>query len=216
MKTLPELIAYAKANPGKISCGTQGFGTGHAPARRNAQARSRHQHRARALSRHRARCSPRCSPARSRWPSIPAPPILPHIQAGKLRPLAVVTNERSPKLPDVPTTAEVGYPKLQLAVLARRGGAGRHAARDHRQAERGVPRKPATIRRRAQRLDKLGAEIKIDTPETFGKMIDELELWRNVVDRRHRRSSSRRPPDRIYRSRTQRRDAREVARPNRG
>ena len=37
---------------------------------------------------------------------------LPHIQAGKLRPLAVPMTQRFSKLPDVPTTAEAGYPKL--------------------------------------------------------------------------------------------------------
>src|SRR5690606_11541895 len=35
---------------------------------------------------------------------------LSHIQAGKLRPLAVTTLERAPQLPDVPTVAESGYP----------------------------------------------------------------------------------------------------------
>ncbi len=55
----------------------------------------------------------------------PSTTILPHIQAGKVRPLAVVTNERSPKLPDVPTMAEVGFPKLNspfwLGVVAPAG-----------------------------------------------------------------------------------------------
>ena len=41
-----------------------------------------------------------------------APPFMPHIQGGKLRVLAVTGNERLPSLPDVPTTAQGGYPKL--------------------------------------------------------------------------------------------------------
>jgi tripartite-type tricarboxylate transporter receptor subunit TctC len=37
---------------------------------------------------------------------------LPHIQGGRLRPLAVVSHERLPQLPEVPTTVEAGFPDL--------------------------------------------------------------------------------------------------------
>ena len=40
------------------------------------------------------------------------PPYMPHIQGGKLRALAVTGKARLPSLPDVPTTAEAGLPKL--------------------------------------------------------------------------------------------------------
>lgn len=40
-------------------------------------------------------------------------PMLPHIQSGKLRPLAVIDTQRSPLLPDVPTIAEAGFPELE-------------------------------------------------------------------------------------------------------
>jgi tripartite-type tricarboxylate transporter receptor subunit TctC len=37
---------------------------------------------------------------------------LPHIQAGRLRPLAVVSRQRMPQLPEIPTTVEAGFPDL--------------------------------------------------------------------------------------------------------
>lgn len=40
-------------------------------------------------------------------------PMLPHIQSGKLRPLAVLDTRRSPLLPDVPTISEAGFPDLE-------------------------------------------------------------------------------------------------------
>jgi tripartite-type tricarboxylate transporter receptor subunit TctC len=44
--------------------------------------------------------------------------FLPHIQAGKLRALAVADDNRSDKLPGVPTTSESGFPELQGAFWA--------------------------------------------------------------------------------------------------
>jgi tripartite-type tricarboxylate transporter receptor subunit TctC len=41
-----------------------------------------------------------------------APPFMPHIQAGKLRVLAVTGKQRLASLPEVPTTAEAGLPKV--------------------------------------------------------------------------------------------------------
>jgi tripartite-type tricarboxylate transporter receptor subunit TctC len=43
---------------------------------------------------------------------------LPHVQAGKLRALAIMAEQRSKALPDVPTTAELGQPKLVSAIWA--------------------------------------------------------------------------------------------------
>ncbi|MBV7484595.1 tripartite tricarboxylate transporter substrate binding protein [Bordetella sp. BOR01] len=42
--------------------------------------------------------------------------VLPHIQTGKLIPLAVTTKERSNLFPDVPTVAEVGFPEAEMSV----------------------------------------------------------------------------------------------------
>lgn len=51
--------------------------------------------------------------------------MLPHIQSGKMRALAVTADRRMPQLPDVPTFAEVGYPQLNITSwtgLAAPGG----------------------------------------------------------------------------------------------
>ena len=181
VKTLPELIAYAKANPGKISFGTQGFGTGT--------------HLLNELLKIEAGINIVHVPYRGSGPMLaaflagevqmaidPSTTVLPHIQSGRLRPLAVVTSERSPKLPDVPTTAELGYPKLNspfwLGVVAPAGTPPEIITKLNA-AFREALNHPAT----RARLDTLGAEIRIDTPETFGKMIDsQLALWRGVVE----------------------------------
>jgi tripartite-type tricarboxylate transporter receptor subunit TctC len=44
------------------------------------------------------------------------PSLLPHLQAGKLRPLAAASPQRHRLLPDVPSFAELGYPAMDIAL----------------------------------------------------------------------------------------------------
>ena len=105
------MSAYAKANPGKITWGSQGFGT--AP------------HLLAELFKLDAGVNILHVPYRGTAPMLaailagevqvvadPMTTILPHIQSGKLRALAVTVAKRSPKLPDVPTVIEAGFPQL--------------------------------------------------------------------------------------------------------
>ena len=112
-----------------------------ASAARTVQARSRHQYPARALSRHRAdalRDPRRRSPGRRR--SDDHEPA--HIEAGKLRPIAIAGDVRTSEAARRADRDRSWLPEVAIAVLARRRGAGGHAAGDHRQAQHGVPRKP--------------------------------------------------------------------------
>jgi tripartite-type tricarboxylate transporter receptor subunit TctC len=104
-KTVPEFIAYAKANPGKINMASAGIG---GP-----------QHVAGELFKFMAGVDLVHVPYRGSTPALVdllagqvqvmfdvTPSSLPHIRAGKLRPLAVTTPERMDVLPDVPAMAE--------------------------------------------------------------------------------------------------------------
>ncbi|GAA6119580.1 tripartite tricarboxylate transporter substrate binding protein [Acidovorax sp. FG27] len=90
VKTLAELIAYAKANPGKLNYASSGNGS--------------LQHVTGAMLEQQG--------GQVDLTFGTAPPFMPHIQAGKLRVLAVTGKERLPSLPNVPTTAEAGCPQV--------------------------------------------------------------------------------------------------------
>jgi tripartite-type tricarboxylate transporter receptor subunit TctC len=184
VKSMAELVAYAKANPGKISWGSQGFGVAphlllelfkleagvnilHVPYRGTA---------------------PMLSAILANEVQVVADPMttsLVHIEAGKLRPIAIAGDVRTSKLPDVPTVVEAGFPKLQspfwLGVVAPAGTP--QAIVDKLNAAFRESLKPAETK---ALLAKLGADIKIGTPAEFGKMLDaELKLWTGVVNDAH-------------------------------
>src|SRR5262249_57327733 len=102
VKTVAEFIAYAKANPGKINWASSGNGTSV--------------HLSGELFKIMAGVDLTHVPYRGSAPALTdmisgtvhvmfdnMPSSLPHVQAGKLRALAVTTSKRSDALPDVPT-----------------------------------------------------------------------------------------------------------------
>jgi tripartite-type tricarboxylate transporter receptor subunit TctC len=180
VKTVAELVAYAKANPGKISWGSQGVGT--AP------------HLLAEMFKLEAGVNVVTVPYRGTAPMLaaivageiqlvadPMTTILPHVQSGKLRALAIAGATRSAKLPDVPTVIEAGFPKLQspfwLGVVAPAGTPPDIVNKLNAAFRESLA--PAETR---ARLDTLGAEIKIGTPADFGNMLaGELAQWTAVV-----------------------------------
>jgi tripartite-type tricarboxylate transporter receptor subunit TctC len=114
-KSMRELVAYAKANPGKVDYGSAGTGT--VP------------HLTGELFKSAAGVDLVHIPYRGGALSIAdviagnvqmtfeaSSPLLQHIRDGRLRALAVLSKSRIADLPDVPTAAESGYPELVVTT----------------------------------------------------------------------------------------------------
>ena len=112
--SLRELIAYAKKNPGKLNYGSSGNGS--AP------------HLAAVLFMRVAGVDMVHVPFKGGAPSVQAllagdiqlsfatpPSVLPHVQSGRLRALAVTARERTPLVPGVPGMAEAGLPGYEIS-----------------------------------------------------------------------------------------------------
>ena len=104
-KTVPEFIAYAKANPGKINMASRRQRSRVPCGRRAVQDDDRRQHAPRALSRRGARAHRSLGGQVQVMFAITVSSIE-YIRAGKLRALAVTTATRSEALPDMPTVGE--------------------------------------------------------------------------------------------------------------
>ena len=106
-KTVAELTAYGKANQGKLSYGSNGQGTAQHLMGEQFQIMTGVQ----MLHVPYKGSGPLTTDLLAGQVSMSfdtITPVLPHIKAGKLRPIAVTTARRSPALPDVPTLAESG------------------------------------------------------------------------------------------------------------
>jgi len=111
------------------------------------------------------------------------PSSLGHIRDGRLRALAVTTAQRSPALPDVPTTREAGFPTvdavawfgIQVPSRTPQAVIGRLATEI-----RNVVQEPAVRAKIAEQ----GAEPVGDTPEEFQTFISrEIARWGEVIRR---------------------------------
>jgi tripartite-type tricarboxylate transporter receptor subunit TctC len=114
-RTVNDVIALAKAKPGELSFSSSG--TGGAP------------HLAGELFKGLTGTDLLHVPYRGSGPAVidliagriammfdATPSLLPHISAGKLRPLAAASPQRHRLLPDVPSFAELGYPGMDIAL----------------------------------------------------------------------------------------------------
>lgn len=109
--TLPAFVDYARGHPGKINFGSAGAGT--------------ITHLGAELLKDEAKINIIHVPYRGVAPAMTdllggqiqmlvadVPVLLPQINAGAIKVLAITSAMRTPALPDVPTTAEVGYPRV--------------------------------------------------------------------------------------------------------
>jgi tripartite-type tricarboxylate transporter receptor subunit TctC len=178
-KTVPELIAYAQANPGKINMASPGNGTS--------------QHVSGELFKMMTGVDMVHVPYRGLGPAMTdllggqvqvifqsVPTAIEYIKAGKLRALAVTTAERSEALPDVPTVGDfvpgyeasswvgVGVPKSTPAEIV---------SKLNHEVNAGL----ADTQLKA-RLVELDATALVGSPADFGRLIaSETEKWAKVV-----------------------------------
>lgn len=177
---MKELVALAKAKPGKLNFASSGPGS--LP------------HLAGELFKLTAKIDITHVPYRGAAPAVndllgqqvqmvflDLPILLPQIKAGKLKPIAVGTPQRVPSAPNVPTTTEVGMPELQTenwygmvapantppAVVATLNKAAVEALKD-----------PEVV----SKLSSQGAILVGDTPDQFRTYIEsETKKWAKVI-----------------------------------
>jgi tripartite-type tricarboxylate transporter receptor subunit TctC len=114
-KTVPELIAYAKANPGKLNFGSAGPGTGtHLTAELFQVATGTKMTHVPYKG-----SSPALTDLMAGnldlmfdYPVV----VMPFVQAGKLKPLAMTGRARLSVMPEVPTVGELGFPRAESSA----------------------------------------------------------------------------------------------------
>jgi tripartite-type tricarboxylate transporter receptor subunit TctC len=111
----------------------------------------------------------------------PPSPLIPHLQAGTIRAIAITTPARTAALPDVPTIAESGYPGFDAATwhaLVAPAGTPKEVIATLHRALDSTLKDPAV--RRA--MTDLGIDVVGGTPEELRAYIkSEIPKWAEVV-----------------------------------
>jgi tripartite-type tricarboxylate transporter receptor subunit TctC len=181
VKSVQDLVAYAKANPGKVSFASAGVGTT--------------QHLAGELFKTIAKIDIQHVPYRGAAPAVtdllggrvsmffgPPSSLLALVKEGKLRGLAVTSAQRFPGAPDLPTMIEAGYPGfvsvLSQGWLAPAGTPKEIIDKVYRDTAK-VLAEPEV----RERLQKIGNEPMGTSPEEFAADIArEVPQWGKVIE----------------------------------
>jgi tripartite-type tricarboxylate transporter receptor subunit TctC len=180
--TLPELVALAKARPGFLSFASAGYGStshicgealkvaggvdlvhvpyqGPAPAIKDVLA---------------DRVSMICDNLSN---------VLPYVQSGTLKPIALTAKERSTQVADVPTSQEAGFPEVEAGIwygIVAPAGTPKETVDKLNEAFVQALRDPDVI----ARLEALGLRIVADGPEAFKEFISqESDRMKRIVER---------------------------------
>jgi tripartite-type tricarboxylate transporter receptor subunit TctC len=179
VKSVPEFIAYAKDNPGKINVGSGGNGT---PAHVSGE-----------LFKMMTGIAMVHVPYRGSAPMLtdllggqvqvgfePMPGTIEHIRAGKLRPLAVTTAMRSEALPNIPTVADF-VPGYEASAFFGIGAPKNTPTEIVEKLNKEINAALADPTIKA-RLAELGGTVLAGSPDNFGKLIaEETEKWAKVI-----------------------------------
>jgi len=175
-----ELIAYARANPGKVNFGSAGSGS--------------ITHLAGELLKAEAKIDLVHVPYKGAAPAVndllggqvqmgifDVPVLLGHIRSGKLKALAVTSGQRAPALPDVRTTTEMGYPKVNsdnwYGLVMPAATPQEIQRRVHSAAVAAL--KSAAV---AEQFAKVGGTASPNTPQEYAAFLAaEQEKWGRVV-----------------------------------
>ncbi len=178
VKTLKELMAYASANPGKLNMANAGAGT--------------QSHLAGVLLAHAAKLDVIQVPYKGGGASVgaviagesqvtitPAPAVMGHIRAGRLRALASGGKKRLSLTPELPTLIESGLPGFVstgwIGLLAPKGTPKPIIDKLHAALVKTV-NDPET----AKLMERAGGDPETDTPAEFARLID--DEWKNFGD----------------------------------
>ena len=180
VKSLAELIAYAKKNPGKVNFGSAGAGG--------------ITHLACELLKVEAGIDILHVPYKGAAPAVndllggqvnmgifDVPVVLSHIQSGKFKALAVTSAKRAPPLPDVPTTPELGFPKVisdnWYGLVAAAATPPAVLKRIHSAAVEAL-RSPAVV----QQFAKVSGTAAPSTPEEYSAFVSEEQAkWGAII-----------------------------------
>ena len=180
VKTLQELVAYAKANPGKLAYASVGNGSSS--------------HLNMELLKSMAGFDALHVPFNGSPPAVTATiqgetqmmfavmqPLQPQIQAGKLRAIAVTTAKRFPLLPDLPAIAESGYPGFEAlawnGIMVPAGTPKPVIAKLNAEINAILKQPDVVAKMNASGFDLIGG-----TPEDLGKLIRrETDTWAPVI-----------------------------------
>jgi len=180
VNSVKDLIAYAKANPGKVNYGSSGNGTSV--------------HLAMELFKSMTGTYMLHIPYKGSAPVVTdliagqvdvmfdnTPNVIGHVRAGKMRALAVTTAQRSPLAPEIPTVAEAGVPGYDqtawFGVLAPAGTPRDIIGRLNTEIIKVL--NSADVK---ERFAKQGVEVRTSTPEQFSAFLNsDVARWGKVI-----------------------------------